>query len=192
MSLAVCLKKPAFYNAFPAATDGVEGEAAAPKIRPPRISLLASAGDMASAMAASMGACGGVFEVADLAADLCAPFPSIGELFRVMDARPELGERANAAYRSNLVYKNAYSAGNGGAGVDEKRVIDLSPSRLDTIVRVDARLGDDVGAPLLDSVRFFDRVRTEVAPKLLEAAAAVVGDPTLLEDNRTNYRWRLE
>ena len=190
MSLAVCLKKPAFYNPFPAAaSDGVEVDAAAPKFRPPRISFLASVGDMANAMSASVAACGGVFEVADFGVDLCAPFASIGELFRVMDARPELGDRANAAYRNNLVYKNAYADGSGGAGVDEKRVIDLSPARLDTIVRVDSQLGDEFGAPLLDSVRFFDRVRTKVAPKLLEAAAAVVGDPTMLEDNRTNYRW---
>ena len=103
--------------------------------------------------------------------------------------RPELGDRANAAYKNNLVYKNAYSAGNGGAGVDEKRVIDLSPARLDTIVRVDAGLGEEIGAPLLDSVRFFDRVRTEVAPKLLEAVSQVAGDPTLVMDNMTNYRW---
>ena len=103
--------------------------------------------------------------------------------------RPDLGDRANAAYTNNLVYKNAYSAGNGGAGVDEKRVIDLSPARLDTIVSVDAGLGEEIGAPLLDSVRFFDRVRTEVAPKLLEAVSQVVGDPTLVKDNLTNYRF---
>ena len=103
--------------------------------------------------------------------------------------RPDLGDRANAAYKNNLVYKNAYSAGNGGAGVDEKRVIDLSPARLDTIVSVDAGLGEEIGAPLLDSVRFFDRVRTEVAPKLLEAVSQVVGDPTLVKDNLTNYRF---
>ena len=105
------------------------------------------------------------------------------------NARPDLGDRANAAYKNNLVYKNAYSAGNGGAGVDEKRVIDLSPARLDTIVNVDAALGEEIGAPLLDSVRFFDRVRTEVAPKLLEAVSQVVGDPTLVKDNMTNYRF---
>ena len=87
MTSAVCLKKPAFYN--PSFLEPIVGDAAAvPKFSPPRISVLASVADMADAMTASMAECGGVFELADLGGiDVAAPFPSIGELFRVMDAR---------------------------------------------------------------------------------------------------------
>ena len=87
-SAAVCLKKPAFYNSpsssFP--LDSITPEA--PRFTPPRISVLSSVAEMAEAMTASMAESGGVFELADLGAiDIEAPFPAIGELFRMMDAK---------------------------------------------------------------------------------------------------------
>ena len=109
-------------------------------------------------------------------------------LFEQMEARPTLATRANNAYTNNLVYKDAYSSGNGGAGVDEKRVIDLSPSRLDTIVKVDSELASEFGQPLEEALTFFENVRNEVAPKILDALAEVVGDDSLFRDNLVNYR----
>ena len=86
MTSAVCLKKPAFYN--PSFLEPSVDDAAVPKFNPPRISVLASVADMAEDMTASMADSGGVFELADLGEiDVAGPFPSIGELFRVMDAR---------------------------------------------------------------------------------------------------------
>ena len=87
MSSAVCLKTPAFYN--PSFLELIVGDASVvPKFSPPRISVLASVADMAEDMTASMADSGGVFELADLGEiGVAAPFPSIGELFRVMDAR---------------------------------------------------------------------------------------------------------
>ena len=105
-----------------------------------------------------------------------------------MEARPTLATRANNAYTNNLVYKDAYRSGNGGAGVDEKRVIDLSPSRLDAIVKVDSELASEFGKPLEEALTFFDNVRNEVAPKILNALAKVVGDDNLSQDNLVNYR----
>ena len=87
-SSAVCLKTPAFYNPSPSSflPESIAHEA--PRFNPPRISVLSSVSEMADAMTASMAESGGVFELADLGAiDIAAPFPAIGELFRLMDAK---------------------------------------------------------------------------------------------------------
>ena len=119
---------------------------------------------------------------------LAAPFDAIKELFKRMEDEPNLAQRANAAYTNNLVYKDAYGNGNGGVGVDEKKVIDLSPQRLDAIVKVDNELAEEFGQPLKEALDFFDRVRSRVAPKILKVLANVAGDPDLALDGMVNYR----
>ena len=155
------------------------------KIKLPKINLKEN--DLAGQMSAAMADAGGVFEVSGLD-DVRAPFEAIKELFKKMEEDPELAVRANAAYTNNLVFKDAYGAGKGGAKVDEKRVIDLSPSRLDTIVQVDAALANEFGQPLKDALEFFDQVRSEVGPKLISALSMVVGDTSLANDGMVNYR----
>jgi len=128
----------------------------------------------------------GVFELQDLPVQ--APFHSIRDLFKMIEANPSLAERVNAAYTNNLVYKDAYGHGKGGANVDEKKVIDLSPARLDTIVSVDEDLAAAFGDPLAEAVRFFDQVRVSVAPRILSGLAELVGDDFVANDELVNYR----
>ena len=155
------------------------------KIKLPKLSLKEN--DIAQEMSKAMADAGGAFEVTDFD-EINAPFEAIKELFKKMAEDPQLAPRANAAYTNNLVFKDAYGAGNGGATVDEKKVIDLSPSRLDTIVQVDADLASEFGKPLQVSLEFFDQVRSEVAPRLLSALSKVIGDSGLASDGMVNYR----
>ena len=91
--------------------------------------------------------------------------------------------------KATLIFnKDAYGDGNGGKNIDEKKVIDLSPSRLDTIVSVDPELANEFGESLDEALGFFNKVRTDIAPKVLCALSKVVGDPSLAHDGMVNYR----
>ena len=95
-------------------------------------------------------------------------------------------------HQSLVIYiifnKDAYGEGNGGKNVDYKKVIDLSPARLDTIVSVDPELANEFGESLVEALGFFNEVRTDIAPKVLYALSKVVGDPKLAQDGMVNYR----
>ena len=68
-----------------------------------------------------------------------------------MHAEPSLGSRANAAYVKNKVWKDSHNEGNGGAEVDEKRVLDISEERLEIIKRSDDNLLSGEGVERSDS-----------------------------------------
>ena len=61
-------------------------------------------------------------------------------LLEMIHDRPELMNRLNAAYTKNLVFKDSFGVGQGGAGVDQKRVLDLSPQRLALIQAYDDKI----------------------------------------------------
>merc|ERR1711976_228736 len=61
------------------------------------------------------------------------PIDKIKQLMDFMAANPKLGERANAAYKNNLVWKDAKQIGTFQNNTDEKRTLDLSEQRLAAI-----------------------------------------------------------
>ena len=63
-----------------------------------------------------------------------APFAAIDDLFRKVADDPVLVSRANNAYKKNLVFKDAYGQGQGGADVDEKKV--MHTSQLDCLYAI--------------------------------------------------------
>ena len=69
----------------------------------------------------------GAMTVTDLP---CAPFADIQSVFSKLTDNPDLGQRLNAAYTNNLVYKDSFAMGNGTPDTDMKRVLDLSPERI--------------------------------------------------------------
>ncbi|PRW33139.1 2OG-Fe(II) oxygenase family [Chlorella sorokiniana] len=104
--------------------------------RPPCVDIgaLAAAPAGAERLAAAIAAAPeGVLLLANA---LPAPFEAIGQLFGRVT--PQTGARANAAYQagtSRLVWKDAHGEGRGGPHVDYKRVIDLSPHRVEDLTR---------------------------------------------------------
>ena len=180
----ILLKKPNFYR--PSKPNESNASIAATEFRPPKISLKSVC--LAEDIRRGLPNGGGVFELTDLGTKIKPPFEVIEDIFKKVENEPELARRANDAYTNNLVYKDAYGNGNGGALVDEKKVIDLSPQRLDTIAKVDADLVKEFGPSLEEALEFFNAARLEVAPRVLSALAEVAGDPTIANDGMVNYR----
>lgn len=131
--------------------------------------------------------CGGVLRVRDLAAGT-PPWADVGALFDALAADPATAARANAAYTKNLVYKDAAAAGRGGPGVDAKRVVDLSPARLEAVAAADPALVADLAARLDSSLVYFNTARTVDVPRLQAALADAAGVPALGADRLCNYR----
>lgn len=183
MAATAVYKVPEFYTP-PSTITSNGGIQEKPALNLPTISFLDE--NLGEAMKIAVKCSLGVFELQDL--PVSAPFKSIRGLFERIATDSSLADRANAAYTNNLVYKDAYGQGNGGTNVDHKRVIDLSPARLDTIVAIDHDLASAFGSPLEDAVNFFDQVRNNIAPKILSGLAKMVGDSNLAKDNLVNYR----
>lgn len=76
----------------------------------------------------------------------------------------------------------------GGPAIDQKRVLDFSPARLDAVARVDPDLAADLGAPLAAALAFFEAVRTSEVPRIAAAAADAAGAPAIAGDALCNYR----
>lgn len=67
--------------------------------------------DLAAAVAAAIAGGPGALRVTDLAPG-AAPLAAVAELFDSAVARPDLVERANAAYKADkLIFKDTYASG---------------------------------------------------------------------------------
>ena len=117
---------------------------------------------------------------------------ALATLLDHLAADDSLGERLNQAYTNNLVYKDSYKAGKGGPTVDRKRVLDLSPERLEIIAKADPALletnNDHVGqVSLQESLAFWDKL-SHSSKKISEALAMAIGSDEMLKDVFFNYR----
>jgi isopenicillin N synthase-like dioxygenase len=100
----------------------------------------------------------------------------------------DIGNRLNAAYTNNLVYKDSFGTGNGGNTVDMKRVLDLSPERIDAIKTADPTIGQEIGEELDTALDFWQNCAQHVTPKLIEALVSAIGSPDVATDAHCNYR----
>jgi len=133
------------------------------------------------------GAQVGVLVVEDLSA--AAPFRQIEGLMDLLNGDSGLGDRANAAYTKNKVYKDSAREGKSGLNVDEKRVFDISAERLETIENNDATLRADLGPDFEEAWKFQGELGEDIQ-RLLNALATVIGDPEMFapEKYRKNFR----
>ncbi|KAL4432798.1 hypothetical protein ABPG77_008124 [Micractinium sp. CCAP 211/92] len=118
-----------------------------------------------------------------------APFESIATLFDEVTAGR--ATRANAAYQagtSRLVWKDAHGEGRGGPHVDFKRVIDLSPHRVDSLARADPALAAELGEPLQAALGFFSAARDAYGPLLVAALGEATGFEFRQEEARYAFR----
>lgn len=104
-----------------------------------------------------------------------------------MNVHRDITERLNKAYTKNLVYKDAFADGKGGPTVDMKRVLDLSPERLEEIHRNDPELSIHEGA-LGKTLTYWENLRTDICPKIVSAVADAIGSPDVKADAAFNYR----
>lgn len=131
----------------------------------------------------ALGECNGILRITDLSE---APLADIGLLLDFMAANKEFGARANAAYTNNLVYKDSFQAGRGASDVDQKRVLDLSPERLNAIKENDPALHELV-ADRMPTV-FFETLSKNLGTRLVKAMSCVIGSQVIAEDSFFNYR----
>eukprot|EP00961_Rhodomonas_salina_P070818 951095-Rhodomonas_salina.2 len=96
------------------------------------------------------------------------------QLFDKIYETPEIGTRVNKAYTKNLVYKDSFRCGNGGDTVDMKRVLDLSPDRMEKITEAEPSIHEELGSPLLSSLDFWREAET-LQPKILRALSLAIG-----------------
>jgi len=127
----------------------------------------------------------GVFILSDLPK---APISEIRNAFDALAKRPDLTKRLNNAYSNNLVYKDSFSNGNGGPNVDMKRVLDLSPDRLDQIQKNDPDLSILKEGHLGETMKYWDHLKTDIAPKIVRAVADAIGSEDVVNDAAFNYR----
>jgi len=147
----------------------------------PHVSFAAPTSELANSIGAANH---GVLVLTDLPA---APIESIKEVFNELKASKEIGNRLNKAYTKNLVYKDSFSEGQGGAYVDQKRVLDLSPERLAQIAHTEPSLAEIAQTELTTTMTFWQGCASVVMPKLLEATSAAVGSD-VAADAHCNFR----
>jgi len=117
------------------------------------------------------------------------PLGDLKEAFDQIDQNPCLGERLNSAYTRNLIYKDSFKQGYGGENIDMKRVLDLSPSRLTEINKVDPNVVGEIGSSLNSTLAWYSDLSTLVKSKLLESVAIATSNPSLVNDDaHTNFR----
>ena len=119
------------------------------------------------------------------------PKPPISEIQSALSGlatRPDLSDRLNKAYPKNLVYKDSFAFGKGGPKVDMKRVLDLSPERIEAIRKNDPELAVLEEGALTKCLEYWDNLRTKVAPKIVHALADAVGSEDVVLDASFNYR----
>ena len=135
----------------------------------PKVSLSAPVSKVAAAIESARN---GVLVITDLPQ---APIFSIKEVFDELKASKEIGDRLNKAYTKNLVYKDSFAAGQGGAHVDQKRVLDLSPERLEQIKQAEPTLASMTLDELTTTLAFWEDCASKVMPKILEATSLAIG-----------------
>lgn len=118
--------------------------------------------------------------------------PDFGQVQAMFDhlAGPQgqpLTKGLNEAYAKNLVYKDSFANGQGGPNVDMKRVLDLSPERLETIAKVNPTLFQHAN-DLNETLTFWEDLRQNKAQKLLQAVALATGSKDVMNDAAFNYR----
>jgi phosphoenolpyruvate synthase/pyruvate phosphate dikinase len=150
---------------------------------PRSISAKLSAAEIAQAIDTPEGK--GILLLTDLPK---APISEIQTAFDGLAKRPDLTSRLNKAYAKNMVYKDSFSTGNGGPKVDMKRVLDLSPERLEEIKRNDPELSLLQEGALGATLNYWDSLRTNVASKLVHAVADAIGSEDVVKDAAFNYR----
>ena len=118
--------------------------------------------------------------------------------FLATDRGQDLGKRLNNAYTKNLVFKDSYADGQGGVAVDRKRVLDLSPERLEAIAHADPSLIAElkVSTDLQDVLEFWKQ-NARASLVILQALAQAIGSggsdesaaaKDVLADFAFNYR----
>ena len=117
-----------------------------------------------------------------------APFNEIQAALDGLNGRPDLVSRLNNAYKANLVYKDSFAAGKGGNSVDMKRVLDLSPERLEEISKNDPDLDLLKAGSLKNTLDYWEHLTKDVAPKIGLAVAQAIGSDDVLKDASYNYR----
>eukprot|EP00956_Cyclotella_meneghiniana_P045862 scaffold388056_cov73-Cyclotella_meneghiniana.AAC.1 len=148
---------------------------------PSKVSVNASPEDMAAAINSGNG----ILILSDLPK---APFTEFQSTLRGLSTRPDLVSRLNNAYKSNLVYKDSFANNNGGACVDMKRVLDLSPERLDEISRNEPNFDLLKTGSLKNTLDYWMSLTKDFAPKIGCAVAYAIGSDDVLKDASFNYR----
>lgn len=151
--------------------------------RPTTISAKLSAFELTKAIDAPE-AKSGVLLLTDLPK---APIGEIQSAFDSLSKQPDVIARLNKAYEKNLVYKDSFAIGKGGPKVDMKRVLDLSPERLESIRKNDPNLvflQDGSRHPLAASLDYWEHLRTNI----VRAIADAVGSEDISKDAAFNYR----
>lgn len=135
-------------------------------------------------------------------------FTSVTDLFQLFHTNPIITNRLNTAYLNNLVYKDSHKilnrdTVNNNIPIDSKRVLDLSPDRLNAINSFDNNLIDDIKFNSINSLsfdkvyNFFQFTSELIIPKLLNAlSVAITGTGTESMNNelfpkesiKLNYR----
>jgi hypothetical protein len=113
-----------------------------------------------------------------------APFGAIRQLIQ---HSAKHANRLNKAYPKNLVYKDSFASGHGGPSVGRKRVLDLSPERLDAIEKVEPCLFKE-SRHLKDSLQFWESLQETASRKILPALALAIGSDEIMDDVAFNYR----
>jgi len=120
-----------------------------------------------------------------------APFDKIEKILSHLasDNGRHLGDRLNQAYTKNMVFKDAWAVGKGGPSVDRKRVLDLSPERLEAIAESDPQvLMVAKQTTELSQVLNFWQETVDCTQKLLKAVAIGIGSDNVLDDVAFNFR----
>ncbi|XTI86725.1 hypothetical protein V2W45_357620 [Cenococcum geophilum] len=127
-------------------------------------------------------------DTAFLSSNIKAPSGSIRSLFDHLRAHPDLAEKLNATYPARGVFETAATT---NPAADQRRTLDLSPSRIERIpVALQARLAPFGLAPIL---AFFEAVTaTHLEPLLHALSIAIGGGADLVSIHRTrNLNFRL-
>ncbi len=117
-----------------------------------------------------------------------APFTEIQAALSGLTSRPDISTRLNKAYSKNLVHKDSFANGKGGPNVDMKRVLDLSPERIEAMRKNDPDLAVLEEGALGKSLAYWEDLRTGAATKIARAVADAVGSEDVVTDAAFNYR----
>ena len=159
------------------------------KLSPPCVSFRSSLSTLAEAIETAKD---GILLVQDLPqapdlAELASAFDFLSQQAGTMHSS-SYPERINQAYPKNLVYKDSFAAGHGGPTVDLKRVLDLSPERLEAIQQADPELYAVLTQSLAQNLDFWKTLQETVGVKILQAVAQATGSEDVLQDYAFNYR----
>lgn len=104
--------------------------------------------------------------------------------------QPSLISTLNAAAPEHLVYKDSFLFGHGGSTIDRKRVLDLSPQRLETLEQLypDFSVAPAYQQYLATPIQFFQTMVDQFCTKISNAVSLASGCPL---DERINVAYRM-